>query len=108
MPFADGLFAIDHDEIKKCNEWYSNIDVLSELNRIKEWLSNTQNKLPPKADALQFVRGWLKGENRKAEYRSPPQHTPTYTHEKSHDAEEFFRAAVEKSMGMIFNEGEAE
>lgn len=91
LPFSDGVFAVSHVLAEKYKKNYPNIDIISVLNDISDWLNkNSQTKLM--REAHQFICGWLKGENERARSATPGTDT-----ERSYDADEFFRAAVEKS-----------
>ena len=91
LPFSDGVFAVSSVLAEKYKKDYPNIDVISVLNDISDWLNkNSQTK--PMREAHQFICGWLKGENERARSATPGTGT-----ERSYDADEFFKAALEKS-----------
>ena len=93
LPFSDGMFAVSSVLADKYKKDYPNIDVISVLNDISDWL-NKNSHTKPLSDAHQFICGWLKGENQKAQLNVEPRLT-----ERSHEVEDFFNAAVAKSMG---------
>ena len=89
LPFSDGEFAVSSVLAEKYKNDYTNIDVMAELEKIKSWLRKN-NK--PLSEANQFICGWLKGENERAV--STVKSNPV---ESSFEADDFFRAALEKS-----------
>ena len=92
LHFSDGDLPLSLDRQNEYIERYKNIDVPVELTKMRHWLSTTKKQIPTLSDANHFINKWLKGTN---EENSVPksEYTP------SHSADDFFKAAVAKSMG---------
>lgn len=98
LPFADGALSVGSAKQKEYTLKYPHIDILGELEKMQSYLS-TANHNKTLKDAARFISGWLKGENEKA--KQTLSESSQNASEKSHDADEFFKAAVRKSMGKI-------
>lgn len=97
LPFADGAFAVAQKDIDSYEKRYPNINVLQELEKIKSWLEST-SVIRELSQARHTINGWLLAENQKAPYS---RQNSSFEIEKSYDAEEFFKAAVKRSMSTI-------
>lgn len=93
LHFADGFFPLPFAKRQEYKDRYTCIDVDAEFFKMKSYLESKKHDKKLK-DAAKFINGWLKGTNDESlkKKNSEPK-------EKSYDINEFFKVAVNHSMG---------